>query len=118
MHGLLPKALYAREKFAFMAPPAHTDPKKWTAMRVLADEYLDKQSLQEAGCLDADGVASLFALHENENTSTEPQVQLDAVINHMLGVQILHRQFVATDMPALARKRADELCWRIASYWQ
>ena len=28
MKGLLPEVLYKREKFAFMAPPAHTDPKK------------------------------------------------------------------------------------------
>lgn len=27
MKGLLPETLYKREKFAFMAPPAHTDPK-------------------------------------------------------------------------------------------
>ena len=40
-----------------------------------------------------------------------PQTQLDAVINHMLGVQILYRQFVAADVPAAARARAAELGW-------
>ncbi len=115
MKGLLPKVLYEREKFAFMAPPAHTDPKKWAAMKALADEYLNPQAVAEANCLDPDGVASLFAIHEDANTSAETQVQLDAVINHMLGVQILYRQFIATDVAAQARKRADELGWRVAA---
>lgn len=40
------------------------------------------------------------------------QVQLDAVINHLIGVQVLHRHFVATDIPALAQERAAALGWR------
>lgn len=115
MKGLLPEVLYKREKFAFMAPPAHTDPKKWAAMKVLADEYLDPKAVADAGCLDPAGVAALFALHDAPDTSRDTQVQLDAVINHLLGVQILHRHFVATDVPAQARRRADELGWRVAA---
>jgi len=33
----------------------------------------------------------------------------------LLGVQILHQHFIATDITALARRRADELDWRIAA---
>jgi len=40
-------------------------------------------------------------------------VQMDAVINHLLGVQMLHRMFVAEDVPALARREADRLGWRV-----
>ncbi|HEY9149679.1 MAG TPA: asparagine synthase (glutamine-hydrolyzing), partial [Gammaproteobacteria bacterium] len=112
MKGVLPRVLYEREKFAFMAPPAHTDPKKWAAMRRLADEYLTPQRIEEAGLLDVEGVQALFDLHDAPDTTTSTQVQLDAVINHMLGVQILHRHFIAGDVPALARQRADELGWR------
>lgn len=36
------------------------------------------------------------------------QVQLDALLNHLLSVQHLHRQFVAADMP----HKAEELGWR------
>ena len=115
MNGLLPKVLYEREKFAFMAPPAHTDPKKWAAMKALADEYLSTEAIEAAGHLDPVGVKALFDLHESSDTSTETQVQLDAVINHLLGVQILHRHFIATDVPAQARRRADELGWRVAA---
>ncbi|WP_455375486.1 asparagine synthase (glutamine-hydrolyzing) [Kaarinaea lacus] len=113
MKGLLPTVLYEREKFAFMAPPAHTDPKKWQAMRVLADEYLNDSAIEEAGLLSVKGVNELFELHDNPNTSVATQVQLDAVINHMLSVQILHRQFVTTDVPAQARKKAEELGWLV-----
>ena len=111
MRGLLPDSLYRREKFAFMAPPAHTDPVKWAAMRQLADDYLSTARIKEAGLLDPEGVSRVFALHESESATAATQTQLDAIINHMLGVQILHRQFVAADIPALARARAAELGW-------
>ena len=111
MKGLLPTVLYEREKFAFMAPPAHTDPKKWQAMKTLADEYLSDRAIEDAGLLSVEGVKDLFNVHENPKTSKATQVQLDAVINHMLSVQILHEQFVANDIPAQAYKKAQELGW-------
>lgn len=111
MKGLLPETLYKREKFAFMAPPAHTDPKKWSAMKKLADEFLSDQAIEQAGLLDKSGVAALFDLHNAKDTSAATQTQLDAIFNHMLGVQILYKQFVATDIPAIARKKAQELGW-------
>jgi asparagine synthase (glutamine-hydrolysing) len=40
------------------------------------------------------------------------QVKLDAVINHMIGVQILHKHFVETDVPQQAAQRAAELGWQ------
>jgi asparagine synthase (glutamine-hydrolysing) len=115
MRGLLPQVLYEREKFAFMAPPAHTDPKKWSAMKALADQYLSPQASEAAGCLDPTGIQALFRLHEDPATSAETQVQLDAVINHLLGVQILHQQFIAGDIPQRARQRAEQLGWHAAA---
>ena len=38
---------------------------------------------------------------------------MDAVINHLLGVQMLHRLFVAADIPELARQEADRLGWSV-----
>jgi len=113
MKGLLPTVLYEREKFAFMAPPAHTDPKKWQALHALASDYLGDGAIEEAGLLSVDGVKKLFELHEAADTTAATQVQLDAVINHMLSVQILHRQFVATDIPAQAQRKAEELGWLV-----
>lgn len=111
MKGLLPERLYKREKFAFMAPPAHTDPKKWAAMQGLAKAYLNPKAIADAGLLDAKGVDALFKLHDAADTSTATQTQLDAVINHLIGVQILHKQFVASDIPAQARRKAKKLGW-------
>ena len=111
MKGLLPEVLYKREKFAFMAPPAHTDKKKWNAMQELSSTYLSDSAIKDAGLLSVDGVKDLFALHDDKTITAATQNKLDAVINHMLGVQILHKHFVTTDIPALARQRAKELNW-------
>ena len=111
MKGVLPKVLYEREKFAFMAPPAHTDPKKWQAMKALSDKYLNDDAIEQAGLLDIRGVKQLFALHEDKGTPIATQVKLDAVINHLLGVQILYKHFVEGDVPTIAAQRASELGW-------
>jgi asparagine synthase (glutamine-hydrolysing) len=113
MQGLLPETLYKREKFAFMAPPAHTDPKKWEAMRDLARRHLNPYTLDAAGLLDVQGVEALFRLHEAPDTSAATQTQLDAVINHLIGVQVLHQHFIVKDIPTLARRRAAELGWHV-----
>jgi asparagine synthase (glutamine-hydrolysing) len=111
MKGLLPRVLYEREKFAFMAPPAHTDEVKFNAVKNLAGTYLSKSAVDEAGVLDHAGILKLFSLHEHPETEHSTLVQLDAVINHTLGVQILHRSLIAADIPTLARSRAKELGW-------
>ncbi|MDH5183091.1 MAG: asparagine synthase (glutamine-hydrolyzing) [Gammaproteobacteria bacterium] len=113
MKGVLPTVLYEREKFAFMAPPAHTDPKKWQAMKMLADKYLSDATIDEAGLLDKDGVKALFALHEDPNTPAATQVNLDAVINHMIGVQVLYTHFIKTDVPAQAQQMASKYGWQV-----
>ena len=113
MAGLLPEVLYKREKFAFMAPPAHTEPDKWNQMRQLADDYLSDAAIAEAGLLSAEGVRDLFARHEDPATTDADRVQMDALINHLLGVQMLHRMFIATDVPAQARQKADSLGWHV-----
>lgn len=111
MKGLLPEVLYKREKFAFMAPPAHTDPEKWQAVEQLAAQFLSREAIAKAGLLDYDAVAAMFARHEDPAVPVEEKVQLDAIINHLLGVQVLHHHFVETDVPAQAQQRADELGW-------
>ena len=113
MAGLLPEVLYKREKFAFMAPPAHTEPEKWAQMRQLADDYLSDEAIDAAGLLSKEGVRALFARHDDPVTTDAERVQMDAVINHLLGVQMLHRMFVAADVPAQAREQADHLGWRV-----
>jgi len=111
MRGLLPKVLYEREKFAFMAPPAHTDEKKWQAMQGLARNYLSDDAVADAGLLSSSGIARLFELHDAPDTTAGTKNTIDALLNHMIGVQIMHRRFVAADVPAEARAKAAELGW-------
>ncbi len=113
MRGLLPEVLYRREKFAFMAPPAHTDAAKWARMMAIAEDHLSDGAIEAAGLLSRQGVRDLFARHESPETSESEKVQMDAVINHLLGVQIMHRLFVADDVPARARAQADQLGWKV-----
>ncbi len=111
MKGLLPKVLYEREKFAFMAPPAHTDDQKWASMMVLAEQHLSDEAVDKAGILSHQAVHDMLDEAVAGETSQARKVQLDAIINHALGVQILHAHFVAQDIPALAAQRAQELGW-------
>lgn len=112
MQPLLPELLYRRQKFAFMAPPAHTRDDAQTAMRDLADDLLGARGVAASGMLDARAVGDVFARHTRADTPVWEKVQLDALINHLLSVQLLHRQFVAADIPALARARVRELGWQ------
>ena len=111
MKGLLPEVLYTREKFAFMAPPAHTDPEKWAAVQNLAEEYLSDSAIEDAGLLSVDGVRELFRQQDDPLLTPATRNRMDALINHLLGVQVLHKQFVASDVPAYARAKALELGW-------
>lgn len=115
MKGLLPKVLYEREKFAFMAPPAHTDPGKWNSMMTLARQHLSHDAISRAGILDAGAVDSMLEEASATETSRARKVQLDAIINHALGVQILHRDFVQGNVPARAAEMAETLGWKAAA---
>lgn len=112
MRDLLPETLYNRQKFAFMAPPAHTDPAKQTSMMALVDQYLSPGAIAHAGLLDAPAVSKLFERYSHPQTPVAEQVQLDAMIDHMLSVQILHERFIASDVPQAARDRAESLGWK------
>ncbi|MET1255543.1 asparagine synthase (glutamine-hydrolyzing) [Aliikangiella maris] len=113
MKGLLPETLYKRQKFAFMAPPAHTDNSKWKMMMNLMNEFASQSKVESAGVLDYSAINHLIQSHDDPAMSRDQKVQLDAVLNHVLGVQLLHEHFIATDVPKLAQQRADELGWRV-----
>ncbi|MDF2179432.1 asparagine synthase (glutamine-hydrolyzing) [Aliiglaciecola sp. CAU 1673] len=111
MKGLLPTVLYERQKFAFMAPPAHTDDKKWKKLKGLFEKYASPSALAKTGLVDSDFVQTLMARQESESTPAADKVQIDALLNHVLGVMMLHRHFVEQDIPALAHERAQALGW-------
>lgn len=111
MKGHLPKTLYEREKFAFISPPATANKDKWSAMMELAQEHLCDNALLDSGLLDRAGVQRIISEAQSESTPRPRKVQLDAVINHILGVQMLYQHFVSTDVPAVAEAKAKELGW-------
>jgi asparagine synthase (glutamine-hydrolysing) len=93
MRGVLPKVLYEREKFAFMAPPSHTDEKKRRAVEQIIERHLSHESIATAGLFDPDQIdAFLKRLRSNEDHSVG--ARLDIILNHVLGLQLLHHQYV------------------------
>lgn len=103
MKGVLPEELYNREKFAFMAPPAHTDQSKLKALLNLKEEYLTKDRCNRLGILDYNSIDILWKSYTDPNTKIENLVQQDALLNHSIGLQILHKTFIEENIPELAQ---------------
>lgn len=99
MRHVLPDVLYRREKMAFMAPPAHTQSHKRHALEDLVDQYLNPQHLRAVGLFDPGRIAAF--LHEyRTNSDPASLVQKDALLNHILGLHILHRMYIQTPSSA------------------
>ncbi|MEO0454217.1 MAG: asparagine synthase (glutamine-hydrolyzing) [Verrucomicrobiota bacterium] len=98
MKGVLPEVLYKREKFAFMAPPAHTDIAKQRMVNELIGRYLDEDSVTSAGLLDAEKVQNFITEYKADTDATS-LVRKDALLNHLLCLQILHRQYIEGETP-------------------
>jgi asparagine synthase (glutamine-hydrolysing) len=93
MKNILPEVLYKREKFAFMAPPAHTQKKKQVAIKELIHSYLSPPAVQDAGILDEGRIRAFIRDYESDADNTS-LVRKDALLNHLLSIQILHKQFI------------------------
>lgn len=111
MVGLLPRRLYEREKFAFMAPPAHRAVERFAALERLTEAELSPARVEETGLLDPEGAAAVLAEYADPSIPAARKTQLDSLVNHMLSVQLLHRSFVAGDVPRRARREAERLSW-------
>lgn len=93
VRDVVPNTLYEREKFAFMAPPAHTDEKKKAAIQELFDTYLSEEAIKKAGIFDLKRMQNFITAYKEE-TDSVALVRKDALINHILGLQILSDLFV------------------------
>ena len=93
MKNILPPILYQREKFAFMAPPAHTSVKKQEAVQKLIDRFLNPDRLKNSGIFDAGRIADFLKEYRYDSDPTS-LVRKDALLNHLLGMQILQEQFI------------------------
>jgi asparagine synthase (glutamine-hydrolysing) len=93
MRGVLPEVLYRRPKFAFMAPPQHVDEQKQAAAKRLIERWLAPESVESAGLFDPGRVAAFLDSLEEPREPPEA-IRSDIVVNHLLGVQMLHGLFV------------------------
>jgi asparagine synthase (glutamine-hydrolysing) len=93
MRNILPDVLYRRQKMAFMAPPAHTQSRKRHALQQLIDQYLNPQHVNTVGLFDPRQIAT-FLSEYRADTDPASLVQKDALLNHVLGLHILHRTFI------------------------
>jgi len=113
MSGLLPESLYKREKFPFMAPPSHADKDNLSSMQEIVNEFLSPERIREFGILDETEVNDLLNKFFSSELDASEKVQLDAIINHLLSVQILYKIFIIEDIPNKAQKMADNLGWKV-----
>jgi len=91
--GVLPEVLYKREKFAFMAPPAHTDESKRNKVGELIGEFLSPAMIEDAGICSPKRVGEFLRDYHADSDSTS-LVRKDTLLNHLLCLHILHHQFV------------------------
>lgn len=93
MKNILPEVLYKREKFAFMAPPGHTEKKKQNAVNQLIDEHLNPDEVKKTGLFDPKRIQS-FVDEYKQDKDTVSLTRKDALLNHILCLQILHYQYI------------------------
>lgn len=93
MKGILPEVLYKREKFAFMAPPSHTDEDKSRSLQVLLDHYMSDSNINDLGVISIDKYHEFIDTYSKDTDSTI-MVRKDAMLNHILGVHVLNDLFI------------------------
>ena len=81
-----------------MAPPSHSDRDKQVSSNKLVSEYLSKDALCDSGLFDPSKVKSFLSRYKGEKSAVV-QRQMDTILCHVLGLQILHRRFIK-DFPA------------------
>ncbi len=90
--GVLPEVLYKREKFAFMAPPAHTDASKRAKVEELIKGYLGEDSVRKAGICSPQRVTDFLNAYRSDEDPVS-LVRKDTLLNHLLTLHILHDSF-------------------------
>ena len=93
VRGVLPEILYKREKFAFMAPPAHTDESKRMKVEELIGDFLNPSMVKDAGICSPKRIDQFLNEYRVDQDPTS-LVRKDTLLNHLLCLHILHDQFV------------------------
>ncbi len=97
MKNLLPEVLYKREKFAFMAPPGHTEIKKQQAVDRLIQDQLNPNEVERTGIFDKKRIQT-FVDEYKRDTDSVSLTRKDALLNHLLCLQILHQQYMQNSL--------------------
>ncbi|MCB0421820.1 MAG: asparagine synthase (glutamine-hydrolyzing) [Bdellovibrionales bacterium] len=92
MKHILPEKLYRREKFAFMAPPAHTHSKKTEALSALLDKHLSQQQIDSSFALQPESWNQFLTEYRTSKDSSY-QTRCDIIINHMIQLHALKESF-------------------------
>lgn len=92
MKGVLPEILYKREKFAFMAPPSHTDKHKQEAVQALIDDWMSCEAIEQLGFFNSNQVDKFLKDYRQEKDATRAK-RGDIILNHLLGIHMLQRHF-------------------------
>ncbi|NJK39735.1 MAG: asparagine synthase (glutamine-hydrolyzing) [Oscillatoriales cyanobacterium RM2_1_1] len=93
MKHILPEVLYKREKFAFMAPPAHTDQQKTDAIKALMSQHLSQEKIANHGLLDQEAFQNLLTEWSSSDDHTQ-QTRTDIILNHAIALHAIKEAFV------------------------
>ncbi|GAM05932.1 asparagine synthase (glutamine-hydrolyzing) [Novosphingobium sp. MBES04] len=85
MKHVLPRVLYEREKFAFMAPPAHTDAKKTAEIDKLIARWLSPERLGAKGLFDPAKLGAAIADYRASDDHAQ-NTRMDIILNHAIGL--------------------------------
>jgi asparagine synthase (glutamine-hydrolysing) len=88
MKNVLPEVLYKREKFAFMAPPIHTDDAKRRSAMSLVSRWLTADRIQEAELFDAIRVRQFLEEIDDQGEPVAAR-RMDIILNHLIQMHIL-----------------------------
>ena len=88
MKHVLPEVLYKREKFAFMAPPAHTDVEKTKEINKLIDKWLSSEEIAEHGIFDEAKLNQSIEDYRKSDDHTA-NTRKDIILNHAIALHAI-----------------------------
>jgi asparagine synthase (glutamine-hydrolysing) len=88
MKHVLPEVLYKREKFAFMAPPAHTDATKTAEINKLIDKWLSSEKIAKVGLFDEAKLRASIEDYRQSDDHTQ-NTRKDIILNHAIALHAM-----------------------------
>lgn len=88
MKHVLPEVLYKREKFAFMAPPAHTDEEKTKEINKLIEKWLSSEEIAEHGIFDEAKLRQSIEDYRKSDDHTQ-NTRKDIILNHAIALHAM-----------------------------